>query len=117
MNRFIRSAASLPATSLRPSNFSSATHQAVENNAIGVERYYWYMAWKGLDKTRTWRLHWPNYPAVPSSGGPLTTNESTRGMKYALTPQRLDTINRAIKYEELSSHGSKGRKPVLNGCY
>lgn len=88
-----------------------------ENNTIGDDRYYWFMSWKGLYQSKPWKQHWPNYATITIVGAPLTTEDSTRGLKYALTPQRLDSINTAIGNERLSNSQSKGRKPVSGGCY
>jgi hypothetical protein len=88
-----------------------------DSNAIANDNYYWYLAWKGLYKTKTWEKHWPNYPNKPIVGAPLTTEDSTRGLKYALTPIRLDSIITVIYNEREANSDSKGRKPVTGGCY
>jgi hypothetical protein len=88
-----------------------------DNNTIGYDAYYWFMSWKGLYQSKAWKQHWPNYATIPIVGAPLTTEDSTRGLKYALTPQRLDSINTAIGNERLANSNSKGRKPVIGGCY
>ncbi len=86
-------------------------------NMINNERYYWFMTWKGLFNTRAWKQHWPNYATIPIVGAPLTTDDSTRGLKYALTPLRLDSINKSITNERQANSNSKGRRPVAGGCY
>lgn len=86
-------------------------------NSTGNDRYYWYLAWKGLYQTDTWTTHWPNYATLPVAGGPYTTDDSTRGMRYALTPNRLDTIYHAIVNKQNANGSAKGRHPVSGGCY
>ncbi len=91
-----------------------------DDSYINNDRYYWFLAWKGLYTTKTWLQHWPNYtssPNWPIIGPPLTTDDSTRGLKYALTTSRLDTIIRSSINEQTSSSNSKGKKPIANGCY
>ncbi len=88
-----------------------------DNNIINNDRYYWFLTWKGLFDTKPWQQHWPNYATLPIVGAPLTTEDSTRGLKYALTPLRLDSINTAIGNERQSNANSKGRKPITGGCY
>ena len=88
-----------------------------DGNAINDERYYWYLAWKGLYATNTWKQHWPNYPSKPITGAPYTTDDSTRGLKYALTPTRIDSINIALNAEYNGYSNARGRKPVPGGCY
>jgi hypothetical protein len=93
-----------------------------DRNAINNDRYYWYLAWGGLYGTKPWLTHWPNYNTPPPGnwpivGAPYTTEDSTRGMRYALTPTRLDSIVRVQNAERFSSPTSKGRKPKPGGCY
>jgi hypothetical protein len=88
-----------------------------DDNSIGDDEYYWYMAWKGLYYTNAWQQHWPNYANTPIVGAPLTTEDSTRGLKYALTPTRIVAINAAIGHERTADTSARGRKPVTGGCY
>lgn len=88
-----------------------------DDNRIGDDEYYWYIAWKGLFKTDAFEQHWPNFDTWPIVGAPLTTNDSTRGMTYALTPARLLNINNAIYEEKVANNLARGNKPVPGGCY
>jgi hypothetical protein len=94
--------------------------QKFDDNRINDSEYYWYTAWSGLYKTKQWLHHWPNYysnPNWPIVGAPLTTNDSTRGLKYALTPARLQALNNALTNEDKANNNAKGKKPITNGCY
>jgi len=88
-----------------------------EGNTISNTRYYWFLAWKGLYQTEPWKQHWPNYPAQPISGAPYTTDDSTRGLKYALTPSRLDSILSSIYNERVANASAYGHPPAPGGCY
>ncbi len=90
--------------------------QMFDDNTMPDLRYYWYISWKGLFKTSTWEQHWNNYPNLPVTGL-YTTEDSTRGLLYALTPIRIDSINKIIRNEMLANAASKGKKPVAGGCY
>lgn len=89
-----------------------------DNNPSTPDRYYWYLAWAGLTRKsiKTWNYHWPNYPSWPPSN-PAPVNDSTRGLRYALTLSRIDTINKVLYDEEHSTINARGKKPVLGGCY
>jgi hypothetical protein len=87
-----------------------------DNNNMTDLRYYWYLSWKGLFKTNIWQQHWSNYPVLPVTGL-VTTEDSTRGMLYALTPVRIDSINKIIGNERNSNTFAKGKKPIAGGCY
>ena len=88
-----------------------------DGNSIGDDRYYWFMSWKGLFLSGPWKQHWPNYAGWPIVGAPYTTDDSTRGMRYALTPLRLDSINTSIGNERVANANAKGHPPVPGGCY
>ncbi len=98
--------------------FVKILKQAMNNPAIS-DRYLWYLAWSGLTRkqVKTWKEHWPNHPNWPPSN-PAPTDASTRGLKYALTTTRIDSIyNKVLNNEEKSLPGALGRKPVPGGCY
>ena len=88
-----------------------------DDNRIGDDEYYWYIPWKGLFKTDAFEQHRPNFDTWPIVRAPLTTNDSTRGMTYALTPARLLNINNAIYEEKVANNLARGNKPVPGGCY
>jgi hypothetical protein len=90
--------------------------QMFDNNTMPDLRYYWYLSWKGLFNTRTWQQHWNNFPNLPVTGL-YTTEDSTRGLLLALTPIRIDSVNRIIRNEMLANAASKGKKPIAGGCY
>ncbi len=84
-----------------------------------TDRYYWQLAWAGLTRkqVKTWKYHWPNFPNWPPLN-PSPSEDSTRGLKYALTLQRIDTIyNQVLSNERYSLIGAKGRKPIQGSCY
>jgi hypothetical protein len=90
-----------------------------DGNRIFDKRYYWYMAWLGLtrDQVKAWKTAWPNYTFWPPSN-PAPSEDSTRGLKYALTLARIDSIhNIVLENEEKSKPGALGRKPVSGDCY
>ncbi|MBN8687604.1 MAG: hypothetical protein J0M10_11305 [Chitinophagales bacterium] len=89
------------------------------NNPNTPDRYYWYLSWAGLTRKsiKTWHYHWPNYPNWPPSN-PAPIDDSTRGLKYALTLLRIDTLYNKVLYdEEYSTLNARGRRPVSGGCY
>lgn len=75
-----------------------------DNNRIANKNYYWFLTWGGLEKTNVWKYHWPNYPTWPPSN-PSPGEDSTRGLKLALTLSRLDSIWTALDNE---LHGKPG---------
>jgi hypothetical protein len=80
-------------------------------------RFYSYLSWKGLYNTHIWKQHWNNYPNLPVTGI-YTTQDSTRGLPYALTPTRLDSIHNIVIYNEfVANNNAKGNKPIPGGCY
>jgi hypothetical protein len=90
-----------------------------DNNPSTPDRYYWFLAWSGLTRKsiKTWNYHWPNFPTWPPSN-PTPSEDSLRGLKYALTLSRIDTIyNKVLDDEKFSKPNAKGRKSVLGGCY
>lgn len=99
--------------------FMSNIIKVFDNNSTTPERYYWYLAWSGLTRksVKTWNYFWPNYPSWPPTN-PAPSNDNTRGLKYALTLQRIDTIhNQVLDEERFSKPNAKGRKPLFGGCY
>jgi len=105
-------------------DFFASTLANYNNNAIADTRYYWYMAWSGLARpqVRTWNYHWPNrdingdYIWPPAN--PAPSEDSTRGLKYALTLSRIDSIYRKVlENEGKGLPGALGRKPVPGRCY
>jgi len=100
-------------------DFLANTIKQFDNNPTTPDKYYWYLAWAGLTRkqVRTWKIHWPNFPTWPPSN-PAPIDDSTRGLKYALTLARIDTIcNQVLENEEKSLPGARGKKPVTGGCY
>jgi hypothetical protein len=90
-----------------------------DNSSISNKRYYWYLAWSGLTRphTKTWKLHWPNYPNWPPSN-PSPNIDSTRGLKYALTLSRIDSIyNKILHNERTANISALGNPPIVGGCY
>ncbi len=99
--------------------FIANTIKLFDNNPTTPDRYYWYLAWAGLTwkQVRVWNYHWPNCPLWPPAN-PAPSDDSTRGLKYALTEVRIDTIfSWVLDNEEKSLPGAKGRKPTAGGCY
>ena len=100
-------------------DFIAGVVKQFDNNSNTPDRYYWYLAWAGLTRkqVQTWKSHWPNYPTWPPAN-PAPVDDSTRGLKYALTQSRIDSIfNKVLDNEEKSLPGAKGKKPVAGGCY
>jgi hypothetical protein len=98
------------------------------NDASISDEYYWYLAWKGLYESKTWRRYYPNFATDwPLTGGnptlinptsPALNDSSTNGLKYALTKARLTNIIKCHGDESKSYVGSKGKIPIsLPGCY
>jgi hypothetical protein len=89
------------------------------DDSTTTDEYYWDLVWSGLTRNsvKTWNYHWPNFPSWPPSN-PAPVNDSLRGLRYALTLARIDTIyNKVLYNEEHATINAKGKKPVLNGCY
>ena len=83
-----------------------------------TDEYYWALNWGGLEKTTTMRRYWPNAPVwPPTSGYPAPHNDSTWGLRYALTEPRLDSISRWNYRENHGSSLAKGRPKIPGGCY
>ncbi|MBL7741345.1 MAG: hypothetical protein JNK14_19125, partial [Chitinophagaceae bacterium] len=100
-------------------DFMASLLENFDSGGINNKKYYWYMAWSGLvrPQVKTWKRHWPNHPNWPPSN-PSPSEDSTRGLKYALTLARIDSIyNTVLENESKSLSGALGRKPVSGGCY
>jgi hypothetical protein len=89
---------------------------AVLDNNRNTDEYYWMLTWGGLWKSQTWASYWPTYPAWPPTNA-APTNDSTRGLKYALTQARIDTILRQLNSELYGRPDAKGRPKIPGGCY
>jgi hypothetical protein len=88
------------------------------SNSLISDEYLWSLAWNGLQNTSIMKRHWINTGNIPvQSTYSLTTNDSTRGLKYALTPQRCENILDIITNEFNSSNSAKGKSRILGGCY
>lgn len=83
------------------------------------DEFYWGLTWTGsLMKSRTMKEHWPNHPTWPPTAGyPSPSNDSTRGLKYALTQVRLDSIRWWYNREMYDTANAKGRHKISTGCY
>jgi hypothetical protein len=81
-----------------------------------IDEYYWLLSWGGLWKTNTLRQYWPTAPSWPP-GNPAPSNDSTRGLKYALTIARIDSLRRYVMREQHGSPLAKGRPRLSGGCY
>ncbi|MCX6318260.1 MAG: hypothetical protein NTW29_13290 [Bacteroidetes bacterium] len=95
------------------------TVKIYDNKPSTNDSYYWYLAWAGLTRkqVRTWKSLWPNFPSWPPTN-PATSEADKRGLKYALTLSRIDSIyNVVLENESKGLPGAKGRKPVVGGCY
>lgn len=96
---------------------ADATEQA-DGSSMSNKRYYWHLAWGGLHETKTWKQHWPNYPTwPPTSGYPSPSEDSLRGLKYALTQSRLDSIWTISDNEQRGKPGALGKPKIVGGCY
>ncbi len=95
--------------------FTSALEK-IDGSAIANKRYYWFMAWQGLMSTNTMSQVWPNFPSWPP-GNPAPNDDSTRGLKYALTQSRLDSIRKALFREAYDTAKALGKKRHNPGCY
>jgi hypothetical protein len=80
------------------------------------DEYYWLQSWSGLWHSRTMNYYWPNFPNWPPSN-PAPSNDSTWGLKYALTQARLDSLTQSIYREVNDTSNAKGRKRNVNDCY
>ncbi len=92
-----------------------------DDNRINDDEFYWYMGWKGLQPSKPWTDHWPNYPVWPISPSiaPATDDQDKEGFKYALTSDRLADIHNSIWYEQISdsAHARGRRRATLPNCY
>jgi hypothetical protein len=83
--------------------------------------FYWDMTWGGLWSTKTMKTYWPNYfltsPNDWPPANPSPSEDSTRGLKYALTQARLDSIRRYVNREYFDTAHAKGLKRVNPGCF
>jgi seryl-tRNA synthetase len=96
---------------------SQALEKYVNNTAITNE-YLWCLTWNGLQGTNILKKHWTNTGSLPvQSSYALTTNDSTRGLSYALTPTRCENILNIINDEYNATQNAKGKKRIPNGCY
>lgn len=83
-----------------------------------TDEFYWSLIWSGLDSTTTMLRYWPNCPSwPPTSGAPSPSNDSTWGLRYALTEPRLDSLSRWISREKRGKSTAKGRPKIPGGCY
>ncbi len=93
---------------------------ATAKGILGVtDEYAWKLTWGGLQNTTTFYNHWNNFPNLPVINSyNLTTNDSTRGLKYALTPQRCNEILNNYISEVYANNVALGRKrSATNPCY
>jgi|GEM_PF-6261375 len=97
--------------------------EAYDNSRIPDIRYYWYIIWVGLARkqVKVWYYLWPNWngdtPIWPPTN-PSPSEDSTRGLKYALTLSRIDSIyNKVISNEYTANPDAKGKRPIIGGCY
>ncbi|MDF2380499.1 hypothetical protein JMG10_03395 [Nostoc ellipsosporum NOK] len=97
-------------------NAFAKTLELVEGGNIQNKRYYWFMAWSGLYGTKTWKQHWSNYPSWPPAN-PAPSEDSTRGLRYALTEERLDSIITANSHESTGNPNALGKPKITGGCY
>lgn len=81
-----------------------------------TDEQYWGMNWGGLWESTTMDRHWKDYPVWPPNN-PAPSNDSTRGLKYALTLARLDSIWRWSTREYKGGPLAKGRPKIPGGCY
>jgi hypothetical protein len=89
--------------------------KTLDNNRLSDE-YYWILSWSGLWKTKTMTSHYSNYPAWPPTN-PSPSEDSIRGLKYALTTARLDSIRKNVIDEIKGRPNAKGRPKIPGGCY
>lgn len=91
---------------------------AIVDDGRNSDEFYWGVCWGGLFGTRPMRQAWPNYPSwPPTAGAPAPSNDSTRGLKYALTQARLDSISDWVNNERWDTTKAKGRRRQSTGCY
>jgi hypothetical protein len=95
-------------------SLADAIEQA-DGSSIANKRYYWFMAWGGLQETKTWRQHWSTDTWPPTN--PAPSEDSLRGLKYALTLNRLDTITKALFNEQFGTPNAKGKQKIPGACY
>lgn len=95
-------------------SLAEAIEQA-DGSSIANKRYYWFMAWGGLQETKTWRQHWSTDTWPPTN--PAPSEDSLRGLKYALTTNRLDSITKALFNEQFGTSDAKGKQKIPGACY
>ncbi len=128
-NRFINLATDDSLSSVYQHNFmsnkivnlisESLQKYATAKGISGVtDEYAWKLAWGGLHNTKAFSSHWINGPNFPvQSINNLTTIDSTRGLKYALTPQWCQDFTTTISSEMNGTPIPKGRLRNGAGCY
>jgi len=91
------------------------------DDARNSDEFYWLMGWVGLKSSRTINFYWPNYPLATPNDWPPTnpapSNDSTWGLKYALTQARLDSMRKYNSREFFNVSKAKGRPKQPGGCY
>jgi hypothetical protein len=93
-----------------------------DNSTNANKRNYWYLAWGGLQRTNTWLKYWPNINEYDVARRwpplhPAPSEDSTQGLKYAFTKERLDTIYNVIRNEQFGLSSAIGKKRIPGGCY
>jgi hypothetical protein len=91
------------------------------DNSRNSDEFYWDIAWHGLLSDGPMKTVWPSYIDDPWNDWPPTnpapSNDSTRGLKYALTLARVDSIRHYLSREQIDTAQAKGRKHLPNGCF
>lgn len=90
--------------------------EKVNGSLIGNKRYYWFTTWIGLKESSTMAQFWPNYPNWPPSN-PAPNDDSTYGLRYALTLSRIDSIWEANTNEVWDTANALGKRRFNPGCY
>ena len=93
-----------------------------DESRITNRRYYWLYSWDGLWESRTIRSHWPNRKdSIPANRwpplNPAPSDDSTRGLLYALTISRIDSMYKAAQAESYGTSSALGRRKISGGCY
>lgn len=98
----------------------SAALAYIDDNR-NTDEYYWDVTWGGIYRSKTFRRYWPNYwlsaPNDWPPANPAPSEDSTWGLKYALTLARLDSLQRYVNYEQQGMPLAKGRPKIPGGCY